>query len=57
MLPVVDYLPQLDLSVEALFAACSGMQCFGAMLGVRDALQVCQMPECLVRCRIEVLDA
>ena len=57
VLPVVDYLPQLDLSVQAVLDACSGMQCLAAMLGVRCLLQVCQMPECLVRCRIEVLDA
>lgn len=35
MLPVVEFLLQLDLYVEAVLDACSGMQCLGAMLGVR----------------------
>lgn len=44
MLPVVDFLPRLDLSVQAVFDACSWMQCLAAMLGVRCLMQVCQMP-------------
>ena len=57
VLPIVHCLPQLDLPVQAVLDACCGMQCLAAMLGVRCLMQVCQMPECLVRCRIEVLDA
>ena len=49
--------PSWTCLFKLVLDACSGMQCLAAMLGVRCLMQVCQMPECLVRCHIEVLDA
>ena len=58
MLPisVAYYLLQLDLFIEAVEFLMPAMGCNALVLGAR-CLQVCRMPECLVRCHTEVLDA